>query len=211
MIIQKTASKYQVGCKRGYGIEIPDLEFKLNLIIDKNRSEFPDARTDEEKEAGVLVDKEIHEGDTFLIDGTIFAVDHNRLVQVISETGPLAFQRIFDEVISPELEFLGFEDPDNEYAWEEIDKLPEDKPLEEYYPLYSWLRIWKERFVTEARNLRPVYTIKVTITDSVFGFSRDIYLQSQTIKYSPDEFDEDEIAWYVEKVFGWFYNEVDVI
>ena len=34
MVIEKTASKFQVGCGRGYGVNIPNLALKLNLIID---------------------------------------------------------------------------------------------------------------------------------------------------------------------------------
>ena len=41
MIVDVTGSKYDVGCYRGYGIEVPNLVFKLNLIVDKKRSTWP--------------------------------------------------------------------------------------------------------------------------------------------------------------------------
>ena len=106
MVIEVTGNKYNVGCGRGYGVDIPNLTLKLNLIVDRDRSTWPtpvDKRTQEEKDAGVpgpSPKTEIEEGDVFVLDGTVFAVDHDRLVQVVSETGALAFQRIYDRFIN---------------------------------------------------------------------------------------------------------------
>lgn len=213
MVIEKTASKFQVGCGRGYGVNIPNLALKLNLIIDKDRSTWPtppDTRTDEEKEAGVEPPKptrEIEEGDVFVLDGTVFGVDHDRLVQVVSETGVLAFDRIYKEIIGPEIEFSYFEDEDNEYSWEELEKLPDDKILTEHVPPYEWMKIWRENFVKD-RNLRPDYTIQVTIKDSLLGFTREIYLKSTKAYYEDDQFSEDELKWYLQKIMCWFYSEI---
>ena len=41
MVIEVTGNKYNVGCGRGYGVDIPNLALKLNLIIDKDRSKWP--------------------------------------------------------------------------------------------------------------------------------------------------------------------------
>ena len=212
MIIQVTSSKYNVGCKRGIGIEVPNLVFKLNLIIDKLRSTWPepeDTRTQEEKDSGVPVPQpknEIQEGDTFILDGTIFAVDHDKLVQIISETGGLAFERIWKEVIEPELDFSYFDDPDNEYSWEELEEL-RDENLTEYIPPYEWMKVWRENFVL-GRNLRPDYTIQVTILDSLLGFSRKIWMKSSKVYYSEDQFSEDELKYYLHKTLCWFYSEI---
>lgn len=213
MIIEKTSSKFQVGCGRGYGVNIPNLVLKLNLIIDKDRSTWPtppDTRTDEEKEAGVELPepiREIEEGDVFVLDGTVFGVDHDRLVQVVSETGVLAFDRIYKEIIGPEIEFSYFEDEDNEYSWEELEKLPDDKILTEYVPPYEWMKIWRENFVKD-RNLRPDYTIQVTIKDFLLGFTREIYLKSTKAYYEDSQFSEDELKWYLQKIMCWFYSEI---
>ena len=56
MVIEVTGNKYNVGCGRGYGVDIPNLTLKLNLIVDRDRSTWPtpvDKRTQEEKDAGV--------------------------------------------------------------------------------------------------------------------------------------------------------------
>ena len=214
MVIEKLGQRYTVGCGRGYGIDIPNLEFKLNLIIDKEKSTWyiKDTRTEEDKQNGVpepvvpMDERELKEGDTFMYEGTILAVDHDKLVQVISETGPLAFDRIFHERIEPELEFSCFEDPDNSYTWTEVDELP-GEVLEEYTPPYSWMRIWHEKFVTPDRNFRPVYTIKVDVRDEMLGFTRSLYMQEWKTYYSGDLFSEEEVEWYMKKIMAYFYCE----
>lgn len=201
MIVEVTESKYNVGCGRGYGIDIPNLTLKLNLIIDKDRSTWPEAK-DGEKPV-----KEIKEGDVFILNGTVFAVDHDRLIQVVSETGVYAFKRIYEEIIKPEIEFSYFDDDDNEYSWEELEKLPDDKVLSEYIPPYEWMKIWRENFVKD-RNLRPDYTIQVTIKDCFLGFSREIYMKSSKVYYLDSQFSEDELKYYLRKTLCWFYSEI---
>lgn len=213
MVIEVTGNKYNVGCGRGYGMDIPNLVLKLNLIIDKDRSKWPtpeDKRTQEEKDAGVpgpSPKTEIEEGDVFVLDGTVFAVDHDRLVQVVSETGALAFQRIYEEIIKPELDFCYFEDDDNEYSWDELKELPEDIEFFEYIPPYEWMKIWRENFVKD-RNLRPDYTIKVEIKDLMLGFVRGFYMKSSKIYYLGDQFSEEELKYYLHKTLCWFYTEI---
>lgn len=210
MVVEVTESKYNVGCGRGYGIDIPNLALKLNLIIDKDRSTWPTLTEDEEKEAGIKLPeptKEIQEGDVFVLDGTVFAVDHDRLVQVVSETGVYAFKRIYEEIIKPEIEFSYFDDDDNEYSWEELEKLPDDKVLSEYIPPYEWMKIWRENFVKD-RNLRPDYTIKVEIKDLMLGFTREFYMKSSKVYYLGDQFSEDELKYYLRKTLCWFYSEI---
>lgn len=212
MIITKTTSKYRVGSNRGYGIDVPNLAFKLNLIVDKERSTWPapeDTRTEEERDSGVPLPepvKEIEEGDVFELGGTVFAVDKDRLVQVVSETGPLAFQRIYNEIIEPELELSYFEDSDHTYSWEEVDSLPQD--LQQFSPEYKYMKVWEDNFVTD-RNLRPRYTIKVTMTDNLLGLSQILYItKDYKISYSEDDFTEEAIEYYYKRVLSWFYFKV---
>ena len=212
MVITVTQSKYQVGCGRGYGIEIPNLVLKLNLIVDKDRSEWPkptDTRTQEEIDSGVpepVVKTELEEGDVFELEGTVFAIDHDRLVQIVSETGGLAIKRIYEETIKPELEFSYFDDEENDYSWEEVDSI-QPEFSDEYSMPYSWMKVWKDNFVKD-RNLRPKYIIKVTITDSILGFKREIYITPSKVLYSGNQFSEEEIEWYIKKVLSWFYVEI---
>lgn len=213
MIVQVTESKYNVGSSRGYGIEVPDLEFKLNAILDTTRSTWPDPkdnRTQEEIDSGIPapppLPRELHEGDVFLFDGTVFAIDHDRLVQVVSETGPLAFQRVFDNLISPEIEFSYFEDDENDYSWDdELLELPEG--LEEYIPKYEWMVIWHQNF-WEGRNLRKEPVIRVGVTNNLFGITRYIYLTEWKLWYSKDDFDDIEIPYFLRQIMCWFYSEI---
>lgn len=213
MIVQVTGNKYNVGCGKGYGINIPNLEFKLNCILDPDRSTWPepvDNRSQEEIDAGVPgpseIDKELHEGDIFILDGTVFAIDHDRLVQVVSETGPLAFQRIFDSIISPEIDFMCLEDEDNTYSWDDdLLELPED--LIEFTPKYEWMRIWHENF-WEGRNLRQEPIIRVGITDKILKETRYFYLTKWKLYYSSSEFDENEVQYYLRHIMCYFYSEV---
>lgn len=198
MIIELTESKYNVGSGRGYGIDIPNLTLKLNLIIDRDRSKWPSEKEETH---------EIKEGDVFLLDGTVFAVDHNRLVQVVSETGVYAFKRVYNEIIKPELDFCYFEDEDNEYSWEEVKELPGDIEFLEYTPQYEWMKIWRENFVQD-RNFRLDYTVKVEIKDSILGFTREFYMKSSKVYYQGDQFSEEELKYYLYKALCWFYSEV---
>ena len=213
MIIQVTGNKYQVGCGRGYGIEIPNLEFKLNCILDIHRSTWPkpiDTRSQEEIDAGVpgpdSYPQELHEGDIFLLDGTLFGIDHDRLVQIVSETGPLAFQRIVDSIIGPEIDFMYLEDTDNSYSWDDdLLELPEN--LTEYTPPYDWMKIWHENFWTD-RNLRQEPIIRVEVTDEALGMTRTLYLTRWKLYYSQEDFEESEIPYYLRHVMCYFYSEV---
>lgn len=209
MIITKTTSKYQVGCKRGMGIEIPNLVDKLNLIIDKERSQWPtqkdlDDKVQENLDLGL--EHELKEGDVFVVDGTVLAVDHDKLVQVVSETGPLAYKRIYEEIIEPEIEFSYHDDEDNSYSWEELEDCP--KNLKEYFPKYSWLMVWKNNF-EKGRNLRPIHTIKTTITDDLFGITREVYITHDLkVFYDENQFSEEEMDFYFKNVMSYFYSEV---
>lgn len=214
MIVDVTGSKYAVGCNRGYGIEVPNLVLKLNLIVDKKRSTWPinDTRTQEEKESGVPAPApektELEEGDVFVYEGTVFAIDHDRLVQIVSETGPLALNRIWENQIKPEIEFSYFEDNDNEYSWEELKTLPEEESVyQRFVPPYEQYKIWKENFVKD-RNLRPIYTIEVKIKDSMIGFTRSVYLRPSGVFYKEQDFSEEELKFYFKKIMCWFYSEV---
>lgn len=209
MIVEVTGNKYKVGCGRGYGIDVPNLEFKLNYILDKDRSTWPkpkDNRSQEEIDAGIPgpeVIKELKEGDIFLLDGTLFAIDHDRLVQVVSETGPLAFQRIFDTIISPEIDFSCLEDDYNTYSWDDdLRELPDG--LTEYTPPYEWMKIWHENFWAD-RNLRENPVIRVGVTDLE---TRYVYMTKWKLYYSQEDFDESEIPYYLHNIMCYFYSEV---
>lgn len=215
MIVTVSGNKYQVGCGRGYGIEVPSLEFKLNYILDADRSTWPtpvDTRTQEEKDAGVPgpepYPRELKEGDIFLLDGTLFAIDHDRLVQVVSETGPLAFQRIFDSIISTEIEFSYYENLGGDYSWDDdLLRLPEDENLKDYVPKYEWMKIWHENFWTD-RNLRQEPIIRVTVTDSLLGLKRPLYFTRWLVRYDPNLFDVSELEFQVKQIMCWFYSEI---
>ena len=140
------------------------------------------------------------------MDGTLFGIDHDRLVQIISETGPLAFQSIFDSIITPEIDFMYLEDEDNTYSWDDdLTELPEN--LIKYTPKYEWMKIWHENFWTD-RNLRQFPIIRVGITDKVFEETRYLYLTKWMAYYSGEDFEESEISYYFRHVMCYFYSEV---
>lgn len=197
MIINKVGYKnFRVGCGRGHGVEIPNLSFKLNLIVDKERSGWKEG--DETKE--------LEPGDTFEVDGTVLAVDGDRLVQVVSETGPCAVDRIVREKIGPELELLDFKDEENEYSWQELTSLPDGlEKLEN--PPQALLSIWTEKFVTPDRKLNPDYTIEVSMTDVMLGLQTHVWFKPGEIYYNLEEISGEELReWYLKKIVAWFYE-----
>lgn len=207
MIVTVLNRSYKLSSEN-YGIDIPNLEFKLNLILNREKSTWPepkDTRTEEEINSGVPAPeatKELKEGDVFMLDNTLFGLGKDKLIFILSESGPLAAERIFEEKISPELDFLYFNDEYNNYSWDdELKDLPEG--LEKYTPKYEWMNIWHENFF-EGKNLRENPIIRVSIEDDMLKETRYIYMTKWDLYYSKEDFDSDEIPYYTHQIMCYF-------
>lgn len=172
MIINVLDQMYKVGCGRGInGLEKPDLLNKLNAIIDWTKSEFPPKQVGEEEkqvtdmEGNIITetvpilkenrdflgdDPELKPGNCFEYRGQIIAIDDpNTLVLIVSETGPFALERLWDEVISPEIELMYNDYPINSVNIEDVPENSIPENFEEGRIDWKYWRIWKDIFTKD--------------------------------------------------------------
>lgn len=99
--------KYKVGCGKGVNyLDRVGILSALNKIIDWNNSTFPsDAGVEDRMFLGE--NPQLAPGNCFEFSGQVIAIDgEDRIVLVVSETGPLALERLLSETIQPELKVL---------------------------------------------------------------------------------------------------------
>lgn len=171
MKIDILEQKYKVGCGRGINyIDKPGLLTKLNMIIEWPKCNFPkEFDHDEERETGEVDDEgkpitqvvhifkenrnflgdepELQPGNCFKLDGQLIAVDGpNRLVLMVSETGGLALQRLWEEKIAPEIEmtFNDYDTDDVEMSDVDLNDIPDG--LESGKVEWRYWNLWRRQF-----------------------------------------------------------------
>ena len=242
MVIEVLAQKYKCGCNRGLAkFEEPDLLSKLNIIIEWDLCKFP-SKTEEvdgDVEVDVLdengnptgekkkekVEKEVEDrnflgddpelvpGNMFLLDGQVIAVDsENTLVLVLSQTGYMSLQRVWDDLIKPEIELVYNDYPVNNVTWKCLDSFNEDYNIEARIPfkLYSQ---WTSHFVDGRtdlkRNQDGKLNIECVLDSDDFLFPIHLILTDHTAFVKDVEFDEEDgeemnravvetLAWFIE-------------
>lgn len=242
MVIEVLAQKYKCGCNRGLAkFEEPDLLSKLNIIIEWDLCKFP-SKTEEvdgDVEVDVLdengnptgekkkekVEKEVEDrnflgddpelvpGNMFLLDGQVIAVDsENTLVLVLSQTGYMSLQRVWDDLIKPEIELVYNDYPVNNVTWKCLDSFNEDYNIEARisFKLYSQ---WTSHFVDGRTDLKRdqdgKLNIECVLDSDDFLFPIHLILTDHTAFVKDVEFDEEDgeemsravvetLAWFVE-------------
>lgn len=227
--------KYKCGCGRGVNkLDKPGILKYLNLIMEWDQCRFPmklkDDYVQKKDEDGNPVqpeksdyiedrtllgdDPELEPGDTFELDGQFIAVDSpDRLVLMISETGPWALDRIWTEKIKPEIDLFN-DASDLDVVWED---LPEDPNPDEFdgevrIPSFEY-NVWKERFLTGREkdfkvSKSGLINISCEVTSEELPYDVHIILQNYSAKYKTEELFEPEIATEtVKALLCWFCNE----
>ena len=240
MVIEVLAQKYKCGCNRGLAkFEEPDLLSKLNIIIEWDLCKFP-SKTEEvdgDVEVDVLdengnptgekkkekVEKEVEDrnflgddpelvpGNMFLLDGQVIAVDsENTLVLVLSQTGYMSLQRVWDDLIKPEIELVYNDYPVNNVTWKCLDSFNEDYNIEARIPfkLYSQ---WTSHFVDGRTDLKRdqdgKLNIECVLDSDDFLFPIHLILTDHTAFVKDVEFDEEdgeEMSRAVVETLAWF-------
>lgn len=242
MVIEVLSQKYKCGCNRGLAkFEEPDLLSKLNIIIEWDLCKFPSKieEVDGDVEVDVLdengnptgekkkekVEKEVEDrnflgddpelvpGNMFLLDGQVIAVDsENTLVLVLSQTGYMSLQRVWDDLIKPEIELVYNDYPVNNVTWKCLDSFNEDYNIEARIPfkLYSQ---WTSHFVDGRTDLKRdqdgKLNIECVLDSDDFLFPIHLILTDHTAFVKDTEFDEEDgeemsravvetLAWFVE-------------
>ena len=188
----------------------PAISVKLNQAIDWDHSIVPDGDK-----------KELEEGDTFMFDGrpqVISLVDDDTLKLITSDTGPLALERIVNEVINPELKmaFADISDLQGEMTilTEQEFKYIEDNPDLEYEVVpYEQYKIIKTKLLPGRENiLNPSnYMVKIEICGGNIPFPSEFYLNKSGIFYEKDFYEEEQISYVINDIFSWMYKNIEVL
>lgn len=188
----------------------PAISVKLNQAIDWEQSIVPDGD-----------EKELKEGDTFMFDGrpqVISLVDDDTLKLITSDTGPLALERIVNEVINPELKmaFADISDLQGEMTilTEQEFKYIEDNPDLGYEVVpYEQYKIIKTKLLPGREDiLNPTnYMVKVEICGGNIPFPSEFYLNKSGIFYEKDFYEEEQIPYVINDIFSWMYKNIEVL
>lgn len=222
MVIKVLEQKYDCGCNRGLSIlEDENLLRNLNLIIEWDLCAWPkklkegfsgDAPSEsdfEDNKKFLGEEPELKPGDCFLYKGQVIAVNSkDSLVLIVSETGNLALERIYEENIKPELSLLFSADDTVEVDWsmlEDKDNIPD---MQGELRIPQTYRIWRERFLAGRGEDVKIYC---TVTSDDFVVPYHFILTDYCIKYYKSEFSDDkeeqsELRYIVNNVLAWFCN-----
>lgn len=226
MIITVLEQKYKVGCGRGIAmIEKPHVLSHLNMIIEWSKCIWPEKEEDVEvetlegekelKKIKTANDKflgdepELKPGNCFLLGGQVIAVDsEDRLVLIVSETGPGALNRVYEDLIEPEIDMIFNTYQVDVLGWEKSKKsqIPENyEPVSIPYNVY---KIWKDKFlVKEGIADSDDLCIKVEVESSDLFMPVVIYFLKWNVFVSLDDYmDKDHVKDIVKQAVSWFYE-----
>lgn len=207
MIIKRLSQTYRCGCERGQSeFKKSNLLTLLNGIIEWDWSNnWNKTSPPEELVPGDVI--EFHS-----ISGTqmICAIDsEDRLVQIISETGPLALKRVCEETVIPEVELL-YQSLSSIMSTEiELMNSGSDFSIpvdyeEIMFPDYNKWKIVQDRLYP--KNQGNIY--KITFShDLTLGMPCEILIDSRRIYYDPNEVINPECipeCW--EDILGYLYQ-----
>ena len=219
MIITVLPSKYRCGSNRGItAIEYPGLVVKLNQIINWNLSTFP-FKTKENPDDPDVEDREFLGSDPKLVPGSMFiyregqviACDSDdRLVLVMSETGPLALQRIYDEEISLEFD-LKFNYWGGDVKFEKAERKDIPDTYKSYTVPYYLMMIFKNYFLLGRDYPRKNLCLRCTLDSDNYIMPVTLYMQDWTISYNPSEVFDEQIEDTAKELIAWFYNNFEPI
>ena len=234
MVIQVLDQKYKCGCNRGMAyIDEHNILVDLNAIIEWKFCSFPSKYISDYKPKfddqgklenppvpgkDVIEDREflgkepeLKPGNCFLLDGgQVIAVDSkDRLVLIVSETGPKALDRIWKDEIKPEMDMLFYSGDIENVNWKPV--TPQDIPKEYtsiFTPEYKYYNIWKSYFLPGRIPGGDELTVECEIEDpEELLFPVKVYFRSWWVLYNSEDFVEPKMA---EKIISdalfWFYS-----
>lgn len=212
MIINRLPQKYRCGCERGVS------EYKRSNILAFLNSviEWPwssDHNPDSPKDT--IIPGDVLELQSVTGTKTICAVDsEDRLVQIVSETGPFALKRFCEEFVIPEYE-LSTQDTSSldKISWElvEDDSILQDPKLELFnFPDYIKFRIIQDRIIPKDLQSRHfIYRFKFS-HDLMFDIESEILVTNKCIYYLEDNIiSPDSLSDCWEDILGYLYQHVD--
>ena len=154
---------------------------------------------------------ELKPGNMFVYDGQVIACDTNdRLILVISETGALALQRIYDNIITLEFDLkFNYENPHVTFEKSDISNIPDN--YEEYTVPYYLMMLFKNNFLLGRDFPRKDLCLKTVLDSDNYVLPVTIYVLDWKVKYDPILIDKEQIGDTVKELFSWFYSNYDPI
>lgn len=215
MIISRFSQEYNCGCGRGIiDYEKPNILTFLNSVIEWDWSVNANKKSPK---------NELVPGDTLEIQSTsgtknILAVDsENKLVLIVSETGPFALERICKEVVIPEYEmFIQELDCFSSFEWslktgDEVD-LTDSSFQRIPIPDYNKFKIILDRLVKkELRSSGFIMELKFA-HDLMFGLESTIYVTQKEVLFRESQVTDPEaipVIW--DDLLGYLYQNYDRI
>lgn len=219
MIITVLPNKYRCGSNKGItSIEYPGLVVKLNQIINWDLSKFP-LKPKENPDDPDIEDREFLGPDPKLVpgsmfiyrDGQVIACDSDdRLILVMSETGPLALQRIYDNEISLEFDLkFNYWGGDVTFEKSELSSVPDN--YKSYTIPYYLMMVFKNYFLLGRDYPRKDLCLKCTLDSDNYIMPVTLYMQDWKISYNPLEVFDEQIGDTTKELIAWFYNNFEPI
>lgn len=214
MRITVLPNKYRIGSNRGImALDEPGILSKFNSIVCWDSSLFPlkpkENETDPDIEDREFLgpEPELVPGSMFIVKGgQVLAVENpDRFILVMSETGPLALQNLYQNEITLEFE-LKFDYWEGQATYEK--KEPQDIPAdyESYTVPYNLMMVFRNNFL-EGRDLpKKGLCLEVKYESDNFLLPITIYIQDWKISYNPIEVDPEQAPDMAKEVIAWFYN-----
>ena len=213
MIISRSSQQYKCGCDRGIiSYEKPNILTFLNSIIEWDWS--VNANIESPKD-------ELVPGDVLEIKSTsgtknILAVDgENKLILIISETGPYALERICKEVVIPEYELFSQDlDSISSFEWniKSFDEFDITNVSFKRIPMpdFDKFRIIQDRLIKKELKLSG-FIIEVKFAhDLMFGLESTIYITQKEVFYKESMVtDPDAIPLCWDDILGYLYQNYD--
>jgi len=207
-------NKYRLGSHKGItALEEPGILSKLNEIICWDSSLFPfktkENETDPDIEDREFLgpDPELVPGSMFIVNGgQVLAVENNdRIILVMSETGPLALHNLYENEITLEFDLkFNYWEGEATYEKKELSDIPSN--YESYTVPYNLMMVFKNNFLNGRDFPQKGLCLEVKYKSENFLLPLILYIQDWKISYNPIEVDPEQAPDMAKEVIAWFYN-----
>lgn len=214
MRITVLPNKYRIGSNRGImALDEPGVLGKINSVVCWDSSLFPLKPKENETDPNVEdreflgPDPELVPGSMFIVKGgQVLAVENkDRIILVMSETGPLALQNLYENEITLEFQ-LKFEYCEGQATYEKKDLQDIPADYETYTVPYNLMKIFRDNFLEGQDLPKKGLCLEVKYESDNFFLPLTLYIQDWKISYNPVEVDPEQAPDMAKEVIAWFYN-----
>lgn len=169
MIIRVLDQKYKIGCNKGISsVQETNILEKLNKIIEWDFVRWPE-QVDKEGNTTIKNDflgipPELKPGNVFYFDSSVFAIDSpDKLVCILTETGPKTIKRVVEETILPEYDCFNYSDNTKILSHEIIKNDTTIRTKKEYISSWKYSKQLRDKIIFGRFDLDINDWLKVNI------------------------------------------------